>query len=229
MGLNKLYPFECIKIENDEKKVIELYDIMCADGKAKGYTPVIIIEDGHGLMDENVRFAVEDYGTIEAFTKACLEAYPEIELKNFFEAKREYYEKEEKIVQTDADVLYEESNSVYIGESDENVYIAKIPTDKPYEIMAYIPMGGFNECPDNASHVAIAKYWFDKYGAYPIAIGSDTIQFKVENPIKKEEDLNELAMEQYLYCGDIVWQGVETMNNLKSSLSNSNVWYFWWE
>lgn len=229
MGLNKIYPFECIKIENDEKKVIELYNIMCVDGKAKGYTPVIIIEDENGLMAENVRFAIEDYGSFEAFTKSCLEEYPEIELKNFFGARKEYYENEEKVLLTEGDTLYEESNSVYIGESGENVYIAKIPTDKPYEIMAYIPMGGFNECPDNAIHVTIAKYWFDKYGAFPIAIGSDTIQFKVESPVKAEEALNELAMEQYLYCGDIVWQGVETMNNLKSSLSNSNVWYFWWE
>ena len=92
MGLNKIYPFECIKIENDEKKVIELYNIMCVDGKAKGYTPVIIIEDENGLMAENVRFAIEDYGSFEAFTKSCLEEYPEIELKNFFGARKEYYE-----------------------------------------------------------------------------------------------------------------------------------------
>ena len=229
MGLNKLYPFECIKIENDEKKVRELYNIMCADGKEKGYTPIIIIEDEHGLMEENVKFAQEDYGSLQAFTEACLEDYPEIELESFFAAKKEYYDKEDKVEQLEGDILYEESNSVYIGESGENVYIAKIPTEKPYEILAYIPMGGFNECPDNTVHMAIAKYWFEKYGAYPIAIGSDTIQFKVKDPIKDDKQLEELAMEQYLYCGDIVWQGVETLNNLKSSLSNSDVWYFWWE
>ena len=229
MGLNKLYPFECIKIENDEKKVMELYNIMCVDGKEKGYTPVIIIEDGHGLMEENVKFANEDFGSIEKFTEACLEEYPEIDLKDFFAARKDYYDQEDKVIQLEGDIVYEESNSVYIGESDETVYIAKVPTEKPYEVMAYLPMGGFNDCPDNALHVALAKYWYEKYQAYPVVIGCDTIQFKVDKPVADSQQLEELANEQYLYCGDIIWQGVETLNNLKSSLSNSYVWYFWWD
>jgi hypothetical protein len=38
-----------------------------------------------------------------------------------------------------------------------------------------------------------------------------------------------LAREQYLYCSDIVWQGVGSVSNLSKTLLNSNYWYFWWD
>ena len=231
MGISKIYPFECIKVESDEKKVMEVFEMMKKDGELKGYTPVIIIEDANGLMEENIRFAKEDCGSYEDFVKVCLEEYKQVDVKNFFESKKKEYEEEGLLEKAhlDGDILYEQSNSVYLGEKNENVLIAKIPTDKPYEVFAYVPMGGFNDCPDNAIHIALAKYWSDMNNAYPICIGSDTIQFKLDEPIKEEGLLEKIALEQYLYCGDIVWQGVETVKNLANSLGNSKVWYFWWD
>ena len=205
MGLNKLYPFECIKIEGEEEKVMNLYRIMQNDGKEKGYTPIIIIEDEHGLMEENMLFAKEDFGSFANFTKSCLSEYPKILLKDFFDEKKLSYEGEEMPLSEDDEIFYEEANSVYLGEKVENVYIAKIPTDKPYEVMAYIPMGGFNDCPENTMHIALAKQWYEQYGAYPICIGNDTIQFGLEKPVKAEEMLENLVEEQFLYCPDIVW------------------------
>ena len=72
MGISKLYPFECIKIENDEKKVMELFKIMKEDGEKNGYTPIIIIEDENGLMEENIKFAKEEFGSFQGFIKDCL-------------------------------------------------------------------------------------------------------------------------------------------------------------
>ncbi|MGG7176334.1 DUF4253 domain-containing protein [Clostridium paraputrificum] len=229
MGLESLYPFECIKVENHEHKVMGLFNVMREDGKAKGYTPIIIIEDEHGLMEENVVFAEEDYSSFQGFVNACLDEYPKFDVKSFFEDRKKVYKEEGNLEDKEGDTIYEESNSVYLGEKGENIYLAKIPTDKAYEVLAYVPMGGYNDCPDNIVHVAIAKHWFEKYGAYPICVGSDTIQFKLEDPIVDEKELEVIAMEQYLYCGDIVWQGVESVKNLQSSLGNSKVWYFWWE
>lgn len=231
MGISKVYPFECIKVERDEKKVIELFNMMKEDGKLKGYTPVIIIEDSYSLMEENIKFAKEDYGSYENFIESTLEDYKSIDVNAFFESKRDEYNEEGLLEKSnlEGNILYEESNSVYLGESDENVLIAKIPTTNPYEVFAYIPMGGFNDCPDNSVHIALAKYWSEMNGAFPICIGSDTIQFMLDEPIKEKKLLQKIAMEQYLYCGDIVWQGVETVSNLANSLGNSKVWYFWWD
>ena len=158
-----------------------------------------------------------------------MSSYSDVDVKKFFEERKQYYEEEEKMEQQDADNLYEPSNTIYLGENIEKIYIAKIPTEKPYEVFAYVPVGGFDECPDNTIHIAIAKYWYEKYGAVPVCIGNDYIQYKVKQPIKDSEKLEELSMEQYLYCGDIIWQGLESLNNLKTSLGNSTIWYFWWE
>jgi hypothetical protein len=38
-----------------------------------------------------------------------------------------------------------------------------------------------------------------------------------------------LASEQYAYCGDIVDQGIGTVDALGASLVGSIVWYFWWD
>lgn len=90
-------------------------------------------------------------------------------------------------------------------------------------------MGGFNECPENTTHMAIAKRWYEKYKAYPVCIGCDTIQFIVPEAVNDEEELEKLTIEQYLYCGDIIWQGFQVINALKNSLKNSTVWSFWWD
>ena len=38
-------------------------------------------------------------------------------------------------------------------------------------------MGGYNECPFPAEQVAVAKYWYEKYGAVPAVITHETIVF----------------------------------------------------
>lgn len=228
MGLTNYYPFECIKIESDEEKVVELYEMMLADGKKKGYTPVIIIEDEHGLMQENIKFAEDDFGSYDNFVKTCLDQYKELDPEFFFKARKSEYEEDGLLDLDHEEEVNEKCDTVYLGEKNESVFIAKIPTKKPYEIFAYVPMGGYNDCPDNITHMAIAKYWFEKYNAVPICIGSDTIQYKVDKLVDKNQ-WNNLALEQYLYCGDIVLQGIGSVENLKNTISKSKIWYFWWD
>lgn len=230
MEISKLYPFECIKIENDKKKVMELFKIMKEDGEKKGYTPIIIIEDENGLMEENIKFAKEEFGSFQGFIKDCLEEYKKVDVEKYFKEREKSY-KEDGLIDFEEEEVDEhiECNSIYTGEKNENVFIAKVPTTKPYEIFAYIPMGGFNECPENTTHMAIAKRWYEKYKAYPVCIGCDTIQFIVPEAVNDEEELEKLTIEQYLYCGDIIWQGFQVINALKNSLNNSTVWSFWWD
>lgn len=230
MELSELFNFECIKMkkEYDEKTILEQYNKLKEDGKNKKYTPIIILEDHQELMINDIKITKEDYGSLDIFTKQCIDNYKNVDVNSFFNKRQLQYEEEEHLIVTEADNIYEPSNSLYLENKNNNIYIAKIPTDKVYEVMAYIPMGGFNDCPENSVHIAIAKYWYEKYNAYPICIGSDSIQYKVDQKIKKEK-LEQLALEQYYYCGNIIWQGLESLNNLKTALENSKVWYFWWD
>ena len=60
-------------------------------------------------------------------------------------------------------------------------------------------------------------------------MSTDVWELFVENPPKTHEESELLAWEQFGYCGDIVWQGVGTVNSLAGTLINSSVWYFWWD
>ena len=111
----------------------------------------------------------------------------------------------------------------------EAVVFGLIPVAHPWQIPAYLKAGEMNECPGPDVQTAVMKYWFERYGARPIVVSFDTYEFEVERPPQSFDDALVLAREQFIYCGDIVHQGVETVGNLATSLVGSNHWYFWWD
>ena len=116
------------------------------------------------------------------------------------------------------------------GEQTIPIILAEIPVKNPWEVFAYLPFGGWNECPANEEHMAVAKYWFEKYGAFPALMTHDVLEYVLPDVhgIAKEQALD-LALEQYAYCNDIVDQGVETVGRLADGLAKSSYWYFWWD
>ena len=108
--------------------------------------------------------------------------------------------------------------------------LAKIPVKDPWEIFAYLPFGNWNECPDTPELMAVAKYWFEQYGAIPAAMSHDELEFELPIPVSKERAM-EVATEQYGFCPDIVDQEQDdaTVGNLADVLWQSTVWYFWWD
>ena len=108
--------------------------------------------------------------------------------------------------------------------------LAKVPVKSPWEIFAYLPFGNWNECPDTPELMAVAKYWFDQYGAIPAAMSHDELEFLLPTPVSREKAM-EVATEQYGFCPDIVDQEQDdpTVGNLADVLRQSTVWYFWWD
>ena len=108
--------------------------------------------------------------------------------------------------------------------------LAKVPVKNPWEVFAYLPFGGWNECPDTPELMAVAKYWYEEYGAIPAALTHDVVEFTLPEPVKPDKSLP-LAVEQYGFCPDIVDQGGEdmTIGKLADILRKSTVWYFWWD
>ena len=105
---------------------------------------------------------------------------------------------------------------------------AEIPAEHPWEIFAWMPFGGWNECPSDEEQMAAAKYWFEEYGAVPAVMTRDVLEFDLPAPIPKERAM-ELAMEQYTFCSDIVDQGCGSIGMLADSLWQSDKWFFWWD
>lgn len=116
----------------------------------------------------------------------------------------------------------------------EEVILAKIPTDKPWELAAWIPMGGFNDCPMPEKQVAIMKYWYKKHQVIPSIVSFNTWEFTVLSydeaggfPIKDKDEAVNLAIEHAAFCQDVT--NDETIGDLAGGLSRSKVWHFWWD
>lgn len=110
----------------------------------------------------------------------------------------------------------------------EEVIIAKIPTADPWEVFAWIPFGGWNECPDPETMMAVSKYWYERYGAIPAVISHDVLEFAAQ-PVRDRSAAVGLALEQYAFCSDIIDQGFQELCVLADTLMKSSVWSFWWD
>ena len=111
------------------------------------------------------------------------------------------------------------------------IILAKIPVKNPWEIFAWLPFGGWNDCPDTEDMMTIAKHWYEKYGAVPIVVSHDELEMSVPKPVPMNEALG-LAQELYGVCPDVIDQSSEneaTVGRLADSLRQSKIWYFWWD
>jgi hypothetical protein len=117
----------------------------------------------------------------------------------------------------------------FSGKPHKEVFIAQIPTSDYWTIPLHLRFGDWNACPGPSEHAMLSKYWGERYGAKIAALTSDTIEYTVERPPKSLDECTDLAREQYLYCGDIVDQGVGSVPTLAKALQDSSRWFFWWD
>lgn len=111
----------------------------------------------------------------------------------------------------------------------EKVYITIIPTDDPTTVPAYLQWGGWNACPAPEYHIAALRSWRDRYGAELVGLNLDTMNVRAKRRPQTREEAIELAREQYVYCNDIIDQGVGTVSELAAALKANDWWYFWWD
>ena len=96
--------------------------------------------------------------------------------------------------------------------------------------MAWLPMGGWNNCPTPFAMMMTARRWYEEYGAWPAAVSHDILEFAVEQPVPRERCL-ELAAEQGIFCPERVLTCGEdaSLGRLAGDLMRSNIWYFIWD
>ena len=105
--------------------------------------------------------------------------------------------------------------------------LAKIPVDEPWKVFAWLPFGGWNECPDTPTLMAVSKYWYERFGAVPAAITHDELEYILPEPIDDGSAID-TAIDQYGFCPDSD-QNHETVGELADELRQSTVWYMWWD
>lgn len=227
-------PYEFIEGGKQPSEIMARYLALRKEGIENGFTPIIIPLDEY--IDRNMMFE-ED--SIERFHNEIISATPinpEQWFKETVANDKEMYsidENPETIAQLIKKNGVPESHDFmgYINFSKKCTYpviIVKIPEKDPWKVFAYIPFGGWNDCPTNEEIMYISKYWFEKYGAEPAVISSDTLEF-LSKPVENPNEAHKLANEMFIFCMDIVFQGVGYIGILEKMVKTSTTWYFWWD
>ena len=220
----------------DDSSIMEAYYQAQARGKQEGFVPMLVAVDE--LLLECFELNGEDKSAEQArqeLLSAPLESGEEFlqqwlrEIKeNLEEDEPGYWEQLMGEVSDGEGIDRFLSLWDFDGKKTVPVVLAEIPVKHPWEVFAYLPFGGWNECPANEEHMAVAKYWFEKYGAVPALMTHDVLEYSLPAPVSQERAM-EVAWEQFTYCSDIVEQGVGTVGRLADGLSKSFYWYFWWD
>jgi hypothetical protein len=198
------------------------FDLICAAHARNEF--LVILGDAEEL--ERVKETME---LNEDTAQEILEHAKEVEISEWLEEREsEDYPSGEWPDEVPGNDALTSCTDILTGEPKQ-VFLATIPVANSWEIPAYLKFGGWNDCPAAEEHVAIMKYWHEKYGATIVALTGDVIECTVERPPQTREEALALAKEMYVYCYDIVDQGVETIENLAASLLKSKLWFFWWD
>jgi hypothetical protein len=111
----------------------------------------------------------------------------------------------------------------------KKLWIGILPIAQPWEAAPALGYGSWNECPYPEEHAAVMRYWSERWGAEPVVIASDAVEMVVHKPPHTRDEALALANEQFAYCGDIVSQGVGTIEALAAILLEGQTWFFWWD
>lgn len=108
--------------------------------------------------------------------------------------------------------------------------IALVPTMHSWEVPAYLTAQANDWDPPDAAHVAVLKYWYERWQAEVVSLNTGLLEMRVLQPPTTFHEAFELAKEQYLYAPDVVdqWLG-GNLNTLAKMLLNGQVWSFWWD
>ena len=222
----------------DTASIMAAYREAAERGKREGFTPLLLVLDQWNNL-------AEMFGDLEAFrqkmAKTPIEDGKAMLHRFEADARAEWGEdlSPEELEEHFSEVLggdMSEGQEIteflsltdYREKQTQPVVLAEIPVKEPWEIFAWLPFGGWNECPAPEEHRAAAKYWFEQYGAVPAVMSMDILEYALPAPVSQERAM-ELALEQYFFCVDIVDQGVGTLGALAGGLAKSRFWYFWWD
>ena len=178
--------------EEDNKANAELYLKLVAEGNEKGFCPVLVDKEimhyvyapKYGFSDTKEDYCKITKRLIDLASYDCFSVWYGRLLYNYYLDGNW----DEEGVKYDLDLLNPPSDKKYIDKfindasvqnfsfckdegympydfSYENHVFVLVPTKEPWEVLAWIPMGGFNFCPDELHQIALAKGLYEQFGA----------------------------------------------------------------
>ncbi len=196
-------------------------------GLRDGFTPVFVPADD--VLEEYFGILEEDGYSLEETLKqaAALDGREVLEKR-----LEDFIDPEEEMNINDPDFVGElsggSSMDTLSDTAEGTLLLFLLPTDKPWEAAAYIPFGGWNDCPPPDEMTAILRYWYETWGAVPAVITHDVLEMVLPAPIP-DAQVWDVAKEHFAFTNDCVFQGMGTLGALADNLRKSTVWFFWWD
>lgn len=228
---------------HDDDAILEALEAATERGAREGFTPVLVCADETLL--ETLSFMAQETDAPDTITAAAqgLLQEPLIDAEDFFAQLRtlcqEDFAEEGLDMEKELGAIYDADAAPldrylsywdYGTRNTHELLLAELPTKAPWQVMAWLPMGGWNDCPAPEQMLGVCKYWYDRFGAIPTVVTSDCLEFRLPRPVA-EKDAMELAWQQYFFCNDRVLQSGEdeTIGTLAGCLAKSTQWFFWWD
>ena len=215
---------------DDAEGATRAYYIALEKGKREGFTPVIIAPDN--VLAEAIAYAVCEGGEL---TAEAGRTYREKLFEATLPDAREILDSRRKkyayiylwhLLDSKKPAELEHEEPVFGAGTFGELVVVNVPTDKPWRIFAWLPFGGFNDCPSNGELTALAEYWFHAYGAYPAYISYDRLEFNVENPVPAEEAMD-VAKDHIAVCPTIAEYVAPSY--YAGTINGDGMWTFWWD
>jgi hypothetical protein len=226
-------PYQVFEAGTDPEPVEQAYMEALKEGETGGFWPAILLVDEY--VEEWLGIVAQDGYDRDRIIAECGDNGREIltgRLGEYLEDCGEEFFDSLMGEETEGDELHHFIGycSFHDGTLEADVLLLKLPVKNPWEIIGYLPMGGWNDCPGPEEMIAVCKYWYEKYGAVPAAFTHDVLEFYAPRGLNGADSL-EVAKEHCAFCYDRVDQGTGTgkISELAAGLENSDVWYFWWD
>lgn len=223
---NELYMNLSVLDISNEDDLSALFEKENKEAIKRGYSVVIIEKDD--ILKDFIELVKDEYGSYEKMYEEIKTDAKEVEVESFFNKYKEMNKalfSEWKKGKSEID-SYEAYNDLYV--LSDNIYLAMIPSEHPYDVFAYIPMGNFNECPNNHELLAVFRHWYEEYGVIPAIITRDSVHVALSKTLSDDE-IEQLAEEILLLNMETQNFAYSTKEDLVKGLKHSKYWMFWWD
>ena len=105
-----------------------------------------------------------------------------------------------------------------------------VPVTRPADVPVALAWSGpLNHFSDMGLLSAVLRSWEDRFGAFLVGVGFDTISLAVERPPADRRAAASVAAEHFAICSDCVWQGPGSIEAYADQLLGARTWQLWWD
>ncbi len=221
-------PFQVFSENTSIEEINQIYEAAQIRGKKEGFTPILVCADRiliEWLTTQKERFPSE---------KEILQLQETSGENKLIEWKNWY--QEHPLNENPGDFFQWEFKPRKKKELNSfqrrgELILFEIPVIHPWEVIAWMPIGGWNCCPDAVEMMTFCKKWYQECGAIPAVFSYNTLEFRIERPVKEKSLAWELAKEHYLFCNDCAdfCTEIGLLRDIASSICQADTWFFWWD